>query len=363
LDRDVDCEKYDRIALDLLYEELDELTMVAAKRHLEQCARCRELHARFRATREVGVVPLVDPPEGFEARILEAERGLRAQLPLGQRIGRAISILAGYSMRPQLAMAALLLLMIGSSLIFLKARPGQRGAVHITERGVPGAEAESIILPAPKREPSAAPPRDSDSRSLTDRAPTISAEAPAPPQQRFAAAPEKLKADSYRDELTNPERAKKLASGSGLAGSAAPLETEGSEAALTIESPEPKESDAALALTSARELQQAAGCAPAVSRFDQVATRFPGTAPAYEATWRAAECRRLLGELGLARQGYQALLGIDRYRLRAQNALDALRDEETQMAASAARSAASAPSKPAAEAKPSAPSPKAGASP
>ncbi len=37
----MDCEKFDRVVLDLLYEELDELTAAAARRHMEHCARCR----------------------------------------------------------------------------------------------------------------------------------------------------------------------------------------------------------------------------------------------------------------------------------------------------------------------------------
>jgi hypothetical protein len=102
----MDCERFDRIVLDLLYDELDELTAAAARRHLDQCARCRGIMAGLRATREVGALPLVDPPDGLELRILEAERQMRAQLPLRQRAGRAVSVLAGYAMRPQLAMAA-----------------------------------------------------------------------------------------------------------------------------------------------------------------------------------------------------------------------------------------------------------------
>src|SRR6266498_3352200 len=113
----MDCERFDRIVLELLYDELDELTLAAARRHLEHCARCRGILAGLRATREVGALPMVDPPEGLELRILEAERQLRAELPLRQRAGRAVSVLAGYAMRPQLAMAATLLLVIGGGLV------------------------------------------------------------------------------------------------------------------------------------------------------------------------------------------------------------------------------------------------------
>src|SRR5687768_996022 len=99
----MDCEKFDRVVLDLLYAELDELTAASAKRHTEHCTRCRGILSELRATREVGSLPLVDPPEGLELKILEAERQARRGLPARQRVGRVISLLAGYAMRPQLA--------------------------------------------------------------------------------------------------------------------------------------------------------------------------------------------------------------------------------------------------------------------
>jgi len=78
----VDCEKFDRVVLDLLYEELDELTSAAAKRHMDHCSRCRAIGSGLRATREVGILPLIEAPAGLEERILETERRARAQLPL-----------------------------------------------------------------------------------------------------------------------------------------------------------------------------------------------------------------------------------------------------------------------------------------
>ena len=141
----MDCEKFDQIVLDLLYDELDEITSAAAKRHMEHCARCKEIGTRLRATREVGTLPLLDAPQGLELRILEAERRARRELPARQRLGRAVSMLAGYAMRPQLAMAALLLLVIGSSLLLLRARPGEQKSMMVTERGVPEGEFDAAL--------------------------------------------------------------------------------------------------------------------------------------------------------------------------------------------------------------------------
>ena len=36
----MDCEKFDQHVIDALYDELDELTHAALKRHVEGCSRC-----------------------------------------------------------------------------------------------------------------------------------------------------------------------------------------------------------------------------------------------------------------------------------------------------------------------------------
>ncbi len=169
----MDCEKFDRIVIDLLEGELDELTSAAARRHMEHCTRCRGIGSGLRATREVGALPLVDAPEGLELRILEAERQATQLLPIGKRLGRALSLLAGYAMRPQLAMAALLMLMIGSSLFFLRAQPGDREHVLVTERGVPEIDNDSVAVIAKKvdiPEPARAAPRAGAAASPSPRA-------------------------------------------------------------------------------------------------------------------------------------------------------------------------------------------------
>src|SRR5204863_5161124 len=93
-----------------------------------------------------GAMPLVEPPPELEAKILEAEARVRAGRPLMQRFGTLVSIVAGYAMRPQLAMAALLLLMLGSSLLFLRVKPGEPSSVQVTERGVPESDKEQVTI-------------------------------------------------------------------------------------------------------------------------------------------------------------------------------------------------------------------------
>src|SRR5258707_8564843 len=136
----MDCEKFDQIIIDAVYDELDELTLAAAKRHADSCQHCQAAWSGLRATRKIGILPLVEAPAGIETRILKAAREAHRNLPLPKRLGRAISWAGSYAMRPQMAMAALLVLMLGSSIIFLRSKPDRSGAlsrISVTERGVP----------------------------------------------------------------------------------------------------------------------------------------------------------------------------------------------------------------------------------
>lgn len=142
----MDCETFEKIVIERVFSELDELTSGAAQRHVAHCSRCRSIEAGLRATREVVILPLTDPPSDFAPSVLALERSARKRLPLRERFGRTVSIMAGYAMRPQLTMVALSLLMVGFSLFLLRSRPSGRELVQITERGVP--EGESLP-PAP----------------------------------------------------------------------------------------------------------------------------------------------------------------------------------------------------------------------
>jgi hypothetical protein len=360
----MDCEKFDRIVLDLLYGELDELTDAAARRHIEHCARCKAVSAGLRATREVGTLPLVDPPEGLELGILEAERKANARLPLRKKLGRGVSILAVYAMRPQLAMAALLLLMIGSSLFFLRAQPGARDSVLITERGTPEAEAEHVaILPAPERRaapaastmPKAAGAKGDAlaQRERSDETPRDAEEAPG------AAAPQAV--------AENKDQAPE---GDGLAAATTPADSlDAASAAFQggryVEAQRRFEeiaarggSDApAAALQAVEALRRQRGCPAAAPRYEEVHSRFRDTPSGSEAAWQAGDCYRALGELSRARQSLEALLEVAEYRSRAETALADLKTREEQVreeqvvAARKAKAGAAAP----AEAKPSKP--------
>ena len=336
----MDCEKFDRVVLDLLYEELDELTSAAAKRHMDHCVRCHDIGAGLRATREVGVLPFVEPPDGLEARILEAEQKERARLPLRKRLGRGLTILADYAMRPQLAMAALLMLMIGASLLLLRARPGDRDSVQVTERGVPESEGEAVaVVPAPERLPA--------SEEL--------AHGPLPDEA--AGRPEAREKAEDRPQSETKEQSGDAGSEAFQQALAAYRAGRYAEAERLFEAIAEAGGDEApqAALHAARSARASGGCPEAAARFDEVHSRYAGTAVAAEAAWQAAGCYRSMGQIDRARKNYQALADVPGYADRAQTALAALEPKQEAVAARKARAAPQPAAAPKAAAKPAPP--------
>ncbi|MET0793421.1 MAG: hypothetical protein ABW061_18005 [Polyangiaceae bacterium] len=374
----MDCEKFDRIVLDLLYDELDELTSAAAKRHMEHCARCRGIGSGLRATREVGVLPLVEPPDGLELRILEAEQRATQLLPVGKRLGRGLSLLAGYAMRPQLAMAALLMLAIGSSLFFLRAQPGDREHVLVTERGVPESDGDPVSVIAKKFD---APAQEKAARPSPASAPSPTARAEDSVARRDRASEPKGEARAASPTAPLELAPAAQAFGSGSLGAADDKELEGTSQ-VTADSD--ASYDAAMAayrdgryseaqrrfgeiasqggthaanaaLFEVQALRMVSGCPSAAPRFEDVHTRYPGSV-GNDAAWQAADCYRSLGEIARARQNYELLSADPSYKSRAKEAIAEL-DQRVANQEAAARKvqagAAAAPAK--AAAKPVAP--------
>ncbi len=341
----MDCEKFDRVVLDMLYGELDELTDAAAKRHIEHCSRCKGISAGLRATREVGGLALVDPPDSLELGILEAERRLNAKLPLGKKLGRGVSILAVYAMRPQLAMAALLLLMIGSSLFFLRGRPSAQDSMLVTEHGAPETEAEHVaILPAPERRseaPAAAPlPKPASAGKGEGSAPRErEEEKPAAAVAQATRAAEAKGSATDADPMPGAEPSAdslEAASSAFQGGRYAEAQRRFEEIAARGGSEAP-----AAALQAVEALRRQKGCPAAAPRYEDVHSRYRETPQGTEAAWQAGDCYRALGELTRARQSFEALLEVAEYRSRAETALQELAAREEQLAA--ARKAKAAP--------------------
>jgi hypothetical protein len=140
----MDCERFDEYVMDALYGELDELSAEALKRHVEGCPRCSNVLTSLKSTRAALQLPVVVPSDDLHDRILEAERLAVRRLPLHRKLVRALAWAGSHAMRPQLAMAAVLMLVVGSSMMLLRARPGSIAPpVTVLEEGRPAPDDEA----------------------------------------------------------------------------------------------------------------------------------------------------------------------------------------------------------------------------
>lgn len=325
----MDCEKFDQHVMDALYDELDELTYAALRRHVDGCSRCAAIFSGLRATREVGILPIEEPSDDLEAKILAAVNVAQKKAPWPRKVLRALAWAGSHAMRPQLAMAALFFLVIGSSMLLLRARPGSMGApVRVVERGAPAPDQEAS--------PAAAAPTALDDRQQ------IAAATAAPIAMATAAArgygENQAEAPSTGD-LPLEQQAKK------------PAESGPADKGQKADGAEQERDAAKLALADARSVRDTAGCAAAVSKYDEVGRRFPGSGVAADAMWEEAACYTSMGETGKARELYLALQSSG-YRDRASQALAGLDNnnyaQNNQMARAAPAKVAAAPPPPAA---------------
>jgi hypothetical protein len=277
----MDCEKFDQVVMDALYGELDELTGAAFRRHVDACVRCSEAWNGLRSTREGASFPLEEPSPDLESRILAAALVAQRKTPWHRHVLRGLAWAGSHAMRPQFAMAALFFLVIGSSLLLLRAKPGTVGTspVSVTERGVPTPD-------EPDRPAAAAPAAAAD-------------EAPPPPAEAMA------KADS--DDGKRKGAQDKLADG-----------------------------DAAKALSQARATRDQSGCGAAAPLYEDIGTRFSGSSAAADAAWEGAQCQKSLGNKEKARELLSSLKSSEGYRQRAE---DELRDTSATAAATASPTA------------------------
>jgi hypothetical protein len=289
----MDCELFDKLVIDRVFLELDDLASGAVQRHVAHCSRCRSIESSLRATREVATLPMVDPPTPFVDRVLALERAMQTKLPMKQRLGRAVSVLAGYAMRPQLGMSALLLLMIGSSLFLLRAHPNEHELVQVTERGVPEGEIEApkdvarIRAPAT---PSAVADLSRDSSSAKNEG-TASSNSTA--STVLDAARRAFAQERYGEAQTLAEKV---------------ISDGGAETASA-------------ALLSALALSRRSGCSAALARFEALRARHGRSTIGEEAAYRAAECHLESGQVARARPLLEQLRGSAAWGARAREQL------------------------------------------
>ncbi|MBW2525825.1 MAG: zf-HC2 domain-containing protein [Deltaproteobacteria bacterium] len=346
----MNCETFDLHLMDALYDELDEVTTAAMKQHAESCARCASIETGMRATLEVGVLPLEQPSDDLEDRILAAAEAAQRRAPWHRKVMLGLSWAGSHAMRPQLAMAALLVLVLGSSLLLLRARPGSVAVtpVKVTERGVPmpaAADPSAVAAepgddresPAATLGSAAAEAEDGEPEALA------SAEAQAEQDEQLAAkAGDDTAADADAEE-TDEQFERAMANyragkhGEAQKDFAAIHRRGGPKAAVA-------------ALYEARTVRWQSGCRPALSYYGTVRNQHGASPYAADAAWEQADCHKLLGEVAKANDIYEQLAGSDsNYRARAVNEL-ASRGQ----AATSGKSAAAAPRKKAAP-KPAAP--------
>jgi hypothetical protein len=339
----MDAEKFDKVVLDLLYDELDELTRASAVRHMEQSGKAKALYAELRATREVGALPLVEPPDDLEAKILAAEQRARQDRPLHQRVGGVVSRIASYTMRPQVGMAAVLMLMLGSGLLFLRVHPGEPGSVLVTERGVPESDKEGVTL-APVPEAPAPVARADES-------------APARRRERAAGATDLYRGEPEEAKRSAPAKAATEAPRDDLVAAAPPPAPAfpGSDETFGGDKEGAASGEAVAEKSKKGEAEGQPRSGPCQDLESELA-RAASPIEANRARWALAECFSSVGQNEQARSSYKALLGAPAYAERARRALATL--AESAPAASARPATGKPQATPHATTKPAASEPK-----
>jgi len=375
----MDCEKFESAMMDELYGELDELTSAAAKRHVAGCLRCTALLAGLRATRRVALIPLVDPPADLEARILSAVREAQKAAPPRGRVARAVSLAGSWAMRPQTAMAALFLVMIGTSVLLLRGRSSRAPPsedVTVTEQGAPASEplpvaagsmaldsrtapslsgaggAAVLARPLEARGGAAATPGDVGddlhaahmkagfARGKDDDGPAgaMNASAAAPP----ANAPTPGDSPAAPGLFGQPTAADRRGDLSSFDGALEAYRAgRFDEAARSFDGLAAGDPNADL--WAARSVRESRGCRNAVARFDKVARRASGTPPGWDALLEGALCYRAIGDFGKARVYWTALLTVDSHKDRARAELDRINQLQQPQATIAPAAAAARP--------------------
>jgi hypothetical protein len=332
----MDCERFEASLVDELYEELDEVTSAAAKRHVAGCARCASLLGGLRAARRVAVLPIVEPSLDLEDRILAAARKAQMAVPMGRRLSRAVSLAGSWAMRPQTAMAAVFILMVGSSVLFVRrSRVADSGSVTVTAQGQPApASPTSTSSDVPS------PPLDSKVAAAAHGAPNNYAPTPtasgAPAGEgalafkdrsalpsayptRVATTKDDSLGSSELDKSAAPKGAWSSAAGAGAGAPASNGFQGASEAAG-----DGRSTDFGAALLAADATRGASDCGAATDSYDQIAQQAWGTQAGYEATFKAGQCYQALGKNDVALQRFQRLITVPQYAPRAQELINKL---------------------------------------
>ena len=378
----MDCEKFEPLLLDELYEELDELTSAAVKRHVAGCARCASILSGLTATRRMVSLPLVPAPAGLEDRILVAAKEAQKVVPIRGRMSRALSMAGSWAMRPQTAMAAVFLLMIGTSAFLIRSKnyASKDAAVSVTVAGAPApmeaapheeslddkaaAAAHGPTPPNITRPPAPAASalafggedngpidrltggaardkaKEDESGSLASAFGDMDSKdskgyAPPPPAATMAPSPVTNAGvpggapEGFAQAPAKPYVAKRSGPADQQAqdpfslGAAAFRARNFAEATKQYDIAA-QSGDLNAALWAAESTREGQGCAVALGRFDQLAQKAPGSWVGEEASLRAARCQMAMSQLDGARARLDKLAQGSTHQQQAQQALSEL---------------------------------------
>ena len=337
----MDCEVFNKIVLDILFDEGDARQSAEARRHIEQCDRCAKWFGSIQRVRTETSDTLKEAPFGFETELLQAARRFQRSVPLPRRFGRWVSWAGAYAMRPQISMAVLLLLMIGSSLFLIQGRRrgNQVDVVRVTEQGVPdrdGAETSA------SRGPSLILPTDEASIGNRSRVASVDFGTPASEGGRpksTTTAPDSPTTDgqagmlpSAAESSTGSTVSQRGAVSDESSGAAKDAFADavamyksgnyvGAYRAFDAIAQSGGSNAPSASMYAAKSVRASSGCAHALPRFDFVATRYAGTAAGLEARWETAACARITGDLTRARIIYRDLARDESQRERAETEL------------------------------------------
>jgi hypothetical protein len=381
----VDCAKLDEMAIDLVYDELDARAAADAEQHLLGCTRCRALVDRLRAGKKGAESLVLETPSSLlESRIVEAATKAartRAPVPWPRRAARVISMAGAYAMRPQVAMAAVVVVMVGMSVMFLRGGITSPHRTKVTEEGTPVASVEkngddqggalANLEDQPKQEAKPTGP-SGGAGAVAQSTPSADGEGQAKDDDSEHAELEKAKkkeadksdpmaggfgasngADIPADESLSDGKKGMIAGGPGAPPAPAATATVGPSTTTTSagKSTEPssptfdaamdnytkanfadaaKGFDAAAAagtrasmatLYSARSFRALGSCAQAMPRFKKVLATWPASAEVPWAALEGGECARALGDDATAKTLFEQAKGYPATKARAESNL------------------------------------------
>lgn len=164
----MDREEFEQEVIGYVFDEPSGEPRDKLVRYLDAHADAREEERRLRATLELTRIPLEEPSPDLEERILVAAALAEQQEPWHRKLVRALAWAGSHAMRPQLAMGALMVMLLGSSLLLLRAKPGamrvtsEQGGTSPPREPQPIEAATAAARPtggAPRAESAASPPR------------------------------------------------------------------------------------------------------------------------------------------------------------------------------------------------------------